>query len=283
MSIKCVCGAVGELVIASLGTGLQQAFAAISPNTTTACMGCFKLAVSNAAALHSLSAATPSPQPTAVVPTTATTEPTTETPSDEDTEFATFHRQAFRTAKLASTAARTIDGRFVSKPGHNRRYDCAHQGCETKQWVYHDNDAGCWRVREVGICEHNTRSAYMQDTALLLPLVMTPRLQDLLAGNCPQRAFALMRRAFPGDPLVSKMTAWWITNGSQRRMPPPLSTKAALEKWISDLAPETHDGDDPYCFMHTVKEDGPCFVAGFTTPNLICNVRRGSRRGLPIH
>ena len=44
MSDKCVCGAVGELPIASLGTGLQQTFAAISPNTTTACMGYFKLA-----------------------------------------------------------------------------------------------------------------------------------------------------------------------------------------------------------------------------------------------
>ena len=54
MCDKCVCGAVGELRIASLGTVLQQAFAAISPNTTTACMGRFKLAVSNAAALHSL-------------------------------------------------------------------------------------------------------------------------------------------------------------------------------------------------------------------------------------
>ena len=85
MSNKCVCGAVGELPIASLGTGLQQAFAAISPNTTTACMGCFKLAVSNAAALQSLFVATPSPQPTAAVPTTAATEPTPEMPSDEDT------------------------------------------------------------------------------------------------------------------------------------------------------------------------------------------------------
>ena len=47
-------------------------------------------------------------------------------------------------------------------------------------------------------------------------------------------------------------------------MPPPPSTKAALEKWINDLAPETNDGHDPYCFMHTIKEDGSCFVAGST-------------------
>ena len=58
-------------------------------------------------------------------------------------------------------------------------------------------------------------------------------------------------------------------------MRPPPSTKAALEKWINDLAPETNDGHDPYCFMHTIKEDGSCFVAGFTTPNLIRNARRG--------
>ena len=88
-----------------------------------------------------------------------------------------------------------------------------------------------------------------------------------------------MREAFPGDPLVSKMTARWITNWSQRRMPPPLSTKAALEKWINDLAPETHDGHDPYCFMHTVKEDGSCFFAGFTTPSLIRNAWRGRGEG----
>ena len=77
MANKCVCGAVGELPIASLGTGLQRAFTAISPNTTTACMGRFKLAVSTAAALQSLYAATPSPQPTVAVPT----RPTPEKPS----------------------------------------------------------------------------------------------------------------------------------------------------------------------------------------------------------
>ena len=188
-------------------SGLQQAFAAISPNTTTACMGCFKLAVSNTAALQSLSAATPSPQPTVAVPTRATTEPMPKTPSDEDTGFATLDTQAFPTKKLSSTAARSVDGPFVSKPGHNRRYDCAQQGCGTQRWVYHDHDAGCWRVEEVGVCEHNTRSAYMPGTALHLPLAMTLKLQDLLAGNCPQRALALMREAFPGDALVNKMTA----------------------------------------------------------------------------
>ena len=155
------------------------------------------------------------------------------------------------------------------------RYECAEQGCGTQRWVYHDHDSGCWRVKEVGICEHNTRSAYMQGTALPLPLPMTLKLQDLLAGNCPQRALALMWEAFRSDALVKKMTAQWITNWSQRRMPAPASTKAALEKWINDLAPETNDGHDPYCFMHTIKEDGSCFFAGLTTPNLIRNAQRG--------
>ena len=129
-----------------------------------------------------------------------------------------------------------IDGRFVSKPGHNCRYDCAHEGCETKRCVYHDNQAGCCRVREVGLCEHNTRSAYMQSTALHLPLAMTLKLQDLLGGKCPRRALALMREAFPGDPLVSKMTTRWITNWSRRRVPPSPSTKGNRREKGSSFA-----------------------------------------------
>ena len=130
------------------------------------------------------------------------------------------------------------------------------------------------RLEKSDFCEHTTCSAYLQGAALHLPLAMTLKLQDRLAGNRPQRPLALMREAFPGDPLVSKMTARWITNWFQRRRQPPFSTKAALEKWINDLAPETHDGHDPYCFMHNIKEDGSCFVAGFTIPNLIPNALR---------
>ena len=123
----------------------------------------------------------------------------------------------------------------------------------------------------LGISEHSTRSAYMQATTLHCPLDLTLNLQDLLPGNCSQRALALMREAFPGDPFVSKMTARWITNWSQRRMSPRPSTKAALEKWINDLSPEANDVHDPCCFMHTIKDDGSCFVAGFTSPNLLRN------------
>ena len=124
---NCVCGARGKLPVASLGTGSQQAFAAISVNNTTAYIGCFKLAVSNTAVLQSLCAATLAPQPTAAAPTTAATKPTRQMRSIQDSGFTSLDRQGFCTGKLASTAARTIDRRFVSKPGHDRRYDCAHE------------------------------------------------------------------------------------------------------------------------------------------------------------
>ena len=90
-----------------------------------------------------------------------------------------------RTKTLASTADRTIHSGIVSKPGQKRHYDCAQEGCKTKCWVYQNNDAGCWRVRAVGFCAVTARSAYMKGRALHLPLAMTQKLQDVLAGNCP--------------------------------------------------------------------------------------------------
>ena len=48
-----------------------------------------------------------------------------------------------------------------------------------------------------------------------------------------------------------------------------------MEGWINNFAPETHDENDPYCFMHDIKKDGSCFVACLSTPNLIRNVQRG--------
>ena len=115
--------------------------------------------------------------------------------------------------------------------------------------MYHNHDAGCWRVQEIRIYAQDTRSAYMQGTALHLPLAMTLELQDLLAGNCPQQGLALIRQAFPGNPMMSKMTARWITNWSQRRMPSAPSLKGANEKWINDLAPETNDRHDAMGFF----------------------------------
>ena len=53
------------------------------------------------------------------------------------------------------------------------------------------------------------------------------------------------------------------------------STKAALEKRITDWAPKTHDGQDPYWFKYIMKEHGSCSIAGFTTLNLIRNARSG--------
>ena len=123
---KCVRGAVGKLHIAGSGTGLQQAFAAMSPNSGTACMGCLKLAVYNAAAPHSLSAL---PRPHSLSqPYERRQQPNLRpnTPSDEDTRLATLDKQVFHTAKFARTAARTGDGRFLGRPGHNCRYGCAH-------------------------------------------------------------------------------------------------------------------------------------------------------------
>ena len=78
-----------------------------------------------------------------------------------------------------------------------------------------------------------------------LPLGMTLKLQDLLAGNCPQRVLPLMWEAFLGDPLVDKMTARRTTNLAQQCRPPHPSTKAAFESRINNLALETHDGHYP--------------------------------------
>ena len=43
------------------------------------------------------------------------------------------------------------------------------------------------------------------------------------------------------------------------------------------MAAETHDGHDPNYFMHTVKEDGCCFEAGFTPLSPIRNAGGGGR------
>ena len=82
-------------------------------------------------------------------------------------------------------------------------------------------------------------------------------------------SIALMREAFPGDPLMSKMSARWITNWAQCRRPPRPSTKAAVERWINNLAPETHDENDPYCFMHDVKEDAKHCAGVFMQKSVI--------------
>ena len=115
----------------------------------------------------------------------------------------------------------------------------------------------------------------MQGTTLHLSLPMTLKLQELVAVICPHRALALMPDAFWGDPLVSTNTALSMTNRAQRGRPPPRSTKAALEGLIKDLAFKTHDGHNPYCFMHTVSQVRSCFVARFITPNRIRTARRG--------
>ena len=106
---------------------------------------------------------------------------------------------------------------------------------------------------------------------------MTLKLKDLLQGNCPQRAPALMREAFPGDPVVGKMSAKWIPNWNARRAPPPPSTKAELEKWINELEEEQIDDDPPYCFKESVADDGSTFLTCLLTPNPKTSLRSAAQ------
>ena len=156
-------------------------------------------------------------------------------------------------------------------------YYCAHEGRNTKQRVYHDNDLGCERVREVRFREHTPRSTYMQRTTVHLLLARTLQLQHLLGRYCSQRAMVLMLEAFSGDPFDSKMTLWLITRWGWRPRPPPASTKAAWEGLINNLAAETQGGHDLHCFMHKVKSDESCFVVCLSIPNLIRNARSNRR------
>ena len=85
-----VCRANGELRIAALETALQQVYADISPCTTTACDGFFKLVLSNPTALKRLSAATLALKDAAVTPKEAATESKTNSQMDNDAGFATL-------------------------------------------------------------------------------------------------------------------------------------------------------------------------------------------------
>ena len=163
----------------------------------------------------------------------------------------------------------------MSIPGRQNVYACSCEGCDTKRYVRHDQVAGRWTIKQIGLCEHGTNSSYLEGTSLHLPLPMTLKLKDLLQGNCPQRALALMREAFPGGPVVGKMSAKWIANWNARRAPPPPSTKAELEKLINELEKGRIDDDSPYCFKESVADDGSTFLTCLSTPNLIRNARRG--------
>ena len=116
--------------------------------------------------------------------------------------MATLDMPALCTAKLPCTAARTPDDRFLYRLGHNHRHECAHESCEAKRWVSHDNNASCRRFAEVGLFEHTTCLAYVQGTDLQLRLAMTLTLQDVLPGKCPRRALAPMREPFSGYPFL---------------------------------------------------------------------------------
>ena len=295
MPNKCVCGADATVSVAELGDALQRAGVAMYPRCPTICTTCFHII---------LKSALPPPEPTLSVsaedlprPPTAPPSPATgHTPSgsldngstaglannnsteatveDPDVEFAPLHRQVFATRKLANHAARTVDGRFVSILGRQSVYECSCEGCDTKQYVRHDQVARRWTIKQIGLCEHGPNSSYLEGTSLHLLLHMTLKLKDLLQGDCPQRALALMREACPGDPLVGKMSAKWIANWNARQAPPPPSTKAELEKWINKWEEERIDDDSPYCFKESIADDGSNFLTCLSTPNLIRSARR---------
>ena len=262
MPDKCVCGADATVSVAELGDALQRAAVAMYPRCPTICTTCFHIILKGtlpAEPTLSVSAEDP-PRPPTIPPSPATGQGPGQAPSgsldngstagsannnsteatveDPDVEFAPLHRQVFATRKLARDDARTVDGRFVSIPGRQNVYACSCEGYDTKRYVRHDQVAGRWTIKQIGLCEHGTNSSYLEGTSLHLPMPMTLKLKDLLQGNCPQRALALMREAFPGDPVVGKMSAKWIANWSARRAPPPPSTKAELEKWINELEEE---------------------------------------------
>ena len=105
---------------------------------------------------------------------------------------------------------------------------------------------------------------------------MTLKLKDLLQGNCPQRALALMRAALPRGPVVGKMSAKWNANWNACPPPPPaLSTKAKGEKRLKELEEERIDDNWLYYFKESIVDDGSIFLTCLSTPNLIQNARRG--------
>ena len=47
----------------------------------------------------------------------------------------------------------------------------------------HDQVAGRWTIKQIGLCEHGPNSSYLEGKSLHLPLHMTLKLKDLLQGN----------------------------------------------------------------------------------------------------
>ena len=197
MPDKCVCGADATVSVAELGDALQRAAVAMYPRCPTICTTCFHIILKGprpAEPTLSVAAEDP-PRPPTVPPSPATGQGPGQAPSgsldngstagsannnsteatveDPDVEFAPLHRQVFATQKLARDAARTVDGRFVSIPGRQNMYACSCEGCDTKRYVRHDQVAGRWTIKQIGLCEHGTNSSYLEGTSLHLPLPMT--------------------------------------------------------------------------------------------------------------
>ena len=127
--------------IAELDDAVQRAVVAMHPRCPTRCTTCFHIILKSALPTLSVFAEDLPHLPT-VPPCPATdhafsgslnngstagsakNNSTEATIEDPDVEFAPLHRQVFATRKLASHAARTVDGRFVSIPSRQSVYAC---------------------------------------------------------------------------------------------------------------------------------------------------------------
>ena len=215
MPDKCVCGADATVSVAELGDALQRAVVAMYPRCPTICTTCFHIILKGPRPAEPTLcvAAEDPPRPPTVPPSPATGQGPGQAPSgsldngstagsannnsteatveDPDVEFAPLHRQVFATQKLARDAARTVDGLLVSIPGRQNMYTCSCEGCDTKRYVRHDQVAGRWTIKKIGLCEHGTNSSYLEGTSLHLPLPMTLKRcpTTLREGSCTVEAF----------------------------------------------------------------------------------------------
>ena len=162
----------------------------------------------------------------------------------------------------------------MSIPGRQPVYASSCEGCDTKRYVQHDQVAGRWTIKQIGFCEHGPNSSYLEGTSLHLPLHMTLKLKDYLQGNCPQRALALMREAFPGDRVIGKMSATWIAHWNARRLPRPPVPRQSLRNGSTSWKRSKIDDDSPYCFKESIVDDGSNFLTRLLSPNLFRNARR---------
>ena len=161
MPNKCVCKAHATVSVAELRDTLQRAFVAMYPWCPTICTACFHIILKSALLapqpMLSVSAEDLRRPPTILctlvtgisgsldngsTPTSANKNSTEATVQDPHVEFEPLHKQVFATRKLASHAARAVDGCFVSIHGEQSVYACSCERCDTKRYMLHDKVAG---------------------------------------------------------------------------------------------------------------------------------------------